>query len=180
MRTLRASRRPDLSAIAQVSLRLLEQPDEVVTFRRSALLPLLAVVLSGCAGSSAGVVPSGPSPMPGTAGVPSAIQRSEGGGVTVEATWGGVASGATFDLKLDTHSVDLAALDLRDAILRNDRGETLRADPWSAPKGGHHRSGALTFAGDAGTFLRAARWIELVIRDVGGVPERVLHWDIAT
>jgi hypothetical protein len=110
---------------------------------------------------------------------PAATQRSEGGDVTVDATWTGPAAGAAFAIKLDTHSVDLDALDLADAVLRNDLGATLAARPWDAPKGGHHREGVLDFDGDAAGFFRNARWIELVISGVGGVPERVLRWDVA-
>jgi hypothetical protein len=55
----------------------------------------------------------------------------------------------------------------------------LRARPWAAPKGGHHREGRLTFDGDAAPFFADATWIELVINGVGGVPERVLRWDVS-
>jgi hypothetical protein len=109
-----------------------------------------------------------------------ADQVSDGGGVTVKATWAGPVSGATFLVALDTHSVNLDALDLADAIVRNDRGEQLTGAAWDAPKGGHHRSGRLTFQGLTAPFLTGARWIELVIRGVGDLPERVLHWDLGT
>ena len=98
----------------------------------------------------------------------------------MEARWGGPAARATFELTLDTHSVDLDPLDLSDATLRNDRGDTLAAEPWAAPMGGHHRDGALSFQGDAAKFFAGARWIELVLVGVGDVPERVLSWELAT
>lgn len=98
--------------------------------------------------------------------------------MTVVATWAGPSAGAVFDLTVDTHSVDLDALDLADAILRNDRGETLTGRSWSAPAGGHHRAGALSFDGDATAFFAAARWIELVLSGIGDLPERTLHWEI--
>ena len=108
----------------------------------------------------------------------STTQTSEGGEVTVVAIWPGPDAGAAFDITLDTHSVDLDALDLADAILRNDRGDTLTATPWDAPKGGHHREGALTFDGDAAPFLDGAQWIELVFTGIGDLPERTLRWDV--
>lgn len=117
-----------------------------------------------------------PSTTPEPAG--STTQTSEGGQVTVVATWPGPDAGADFDVTLDTHSVDLDALDLADAILRNDRGETLKARPWAAPKGGHHREGALTFDGDSASFLDGATWIELVLTGVGDLPERTLRWEV--
>jgi len=74
----------------------------------------------------------------------------------------------------------LDALDLTDAILRNDRGESLTARPWAAPKGGHHREGALAFDGDAEAFLAGANWLELVLLGVGDLPERTLRWEVGS
>lgn len=105
-----------------------------------------------------------------------ATQTSEGGQVTVSATWAGPPAGAVFQVALDTHSVDLDSLDLANAVLRNDRGETLVAQPWPAPAGGHHRAGALSFDGDSPSFFASARWIELVLVGIGDLPERVLRW----
>ena len=92
--------------------------------------------------------------------------------------WSGPAGGAVFDVTLDTHSVDLDALDLADASLRNDRDETLKARPWAAPKGGHHREGALTFDGDPSALFAGARWVEVVLTGVGDLPERTLRWEL--
>lgn len=105
-------------------------------------------------------------------------RTSDGGQVTVVVDWAGPAGGAIFDVTLDTHSVDLDALDLASATLRNDRGETMTARPWTAPKGGHHREGALTFEGDSSAFLAGAKWIEIMIAGVGDLPERTLRWDV--
>lgn len=108
----------------------------------------------------------------------SATQTDEGGQVTVIATWSGPAAGAAIDVTLDTHSVDLDGLDLADAIMRNDRGDSLAARSWSAPKGGHHREGALMFDGDAPSFFAGATWVELVLIGIGDVPQRTLRWDV--
>jgi hypothetical protein len=146
---------------------------------RTVLIGLfVAASLAACSsvGSSSGTpAVSGPSEPAG-----SATQTSEGGQVTVVATWPGPAAGASFDVALDTHSVDLDALDFADATLRNDRGETLTARPWAAPKGGHHREGALTFDGNAPEFFAGAKWIELVLTGVGDLPERTLRWEVAS
>jgi len=141
------------------------------------------VLVSACGGSTAPTVPLAASDPPAgaSASMPAAsglTQTSEGGQVTVVATWVGAPADTTFDIQLDTHSVDLDVLDLADATLRNDRGETLAAQPWAAPKGGHHREGALTFDGDASRFLAGARWIELVLVGVGDLPARMLRWEI--
>jgi hypothetical protein len=148
--------------------------------KRSILASLLAVVLlaGACAGTAAAPAPVSS----GTANLSlaSGTKMSEGGQVTVAAIWKGPADGASFDIKMDTHAVDLDALDLASAILRNDRGETLVARPWAAAKGGHHREGTLTFGGDSASFFARAKWIELLITGVGAVPERTLRWEIGS
>lgn len=92
--------------------------------------------------------------------------------------WAGPVSGAVFDVTLDTHSVDLDVLDLSTAVLRNDRGETLSAQPWTAPEGGHHREGTLAFSGDSARFFEDAGWVELVLVGVGDVAQRTLRWEV--
>ncbi|NJD29526.1 MAG: hypothetical protein FIA92_14695 [Chloroflexi bacterium] len=141
------------------------------------LLVVIVAVVAACSSSS----PAGSAAGPTSAGQSSeGTQTSDGGQVTVVVDWAGPAAGAAFDVKLDTHSVDLDALDLAGATLRNDRGETLTASAWVAPKGGHHREGALTFDGNATAFFAGAKWIELVITGVGDLPERTLRWDVGS
>jgi len=136
------------------------------------ILPV-AVLVSAC--SAASPTASRPASSPAeSAGA--TTQTSEGGQVTVVVDWAGPADGAQFDVSLDTHSVDLDALDLSDAVLRNDRGETLAVQSWAALKGGHHREGALAFEGNATPFLAGTAWIELVLSGVGDLPERTLRW----
>lgn len=113
----------------------------------------------------------GPSTSPST-------RRNEGADVIVVVTWDGPVAGATFEVKLDTHSVDLDAVDLADTTLRNDRGESLAAAAWIAPKGGNHREGRLSFAGDAEAFLTGTTWVEVDLRGIGGVPERTFRWEV--
>lgn len=114
---------------------------------------------------------------------PGIEQRSEGGGVTVSATYLG-RSGETirFQVKLDTHSADLSGFDLKNSVaLRNDGGTAVRPmDPRAV--GGHHAEGELAFpatdsngravAGDG------AQYLELVVLNLAGIPERVLRWDL--
>ena len=140
----------------------------------TSLLVATAVLLAACS-SSTPTASAGPSSSTGPTGL--ATRTSDGGQVTVVVDWAGPAGGAVFDVQLDTHSVDLDALDLSDAILRNDRGETMSAQPWAAPKGGHHREGSLAFDGATAEFLSGAKWIELVLAGVGDLPERTLRWE---
>ena len=112
-------------------------------------------------------------------------QTNEGGQVTIKATWRGPSAGPVFDIVLDTHAVDLDGYDLTQlAMLRIDGAREIQPTGWDAPKGGHHRAGTLTFPATAadGSALIApdTRTIELVIRDIAGVPERVFRWTPST
>lgn len=108
-------------------------------------------------------------------------QTTEGGQVTIAVTWLGPSDGPVFGVVMDTHAVDLDAYDLFQlAVLRTDQGQEVQPIGWDAPSGGHHREGTLTFPPDTpdGSLLigPSTRGLELVIRDVAGVPERVFRW----
>ena len=139
------------------------------------LTVILTVILVGCGQSPTGTAAASVS---AEAAGTDTVQVSDQAGVTVKVTWAGSSAGAAFEVTLDTHAGDLDGLDLADAALRNDRGEQLSDAVWDAPKGGHHRAGALRFSGDAAALLAGARWIELVIPNVADVPERVLRWQV--
>ena len=109
-------------------------------------------------------------------------QTSAGGEVTVKATWLANQATPTFAVVLDTHSVALDGYDLAKlATLRVD-GREVAPTSWQAPAGGHHRSGTLVFPSTAadGTPLITVQTqaVDLVIRGVGGVPERTLTWGL--
>ena len=133
----------------------------------------VASALPATPGSAA---PAGQAAAPdGQAGGPGSTQTSDGGRVTVAVTWNGPASGGEFDVRLDTHSVDLDGVTLADASLRNDRGDQLTGPAWDAPKGGHHRGGTLRFSAGA-AFFSGSRSIELTLLGVGEVPTRTFRW----
>lgn len=143
------------------------------TRRAAALAALLAlpVILGACGslGAAGGAQPG------------AATQKSEGGQVTVAVTWPGLGAGSTLRVTLDTHAVDLDGYDLRQlAVLRIDGARELQPTGWDAPAGGHHREGSLTFPAtfpDGGaTIGPSTRSVELIIRDVAGVPERTFRW----
>lgn len=111
---------------------------------------------------------------------PDATRVSEGGDVTITATWQG-AEGLVFTIVMDTHAVDLDGYDLAQlAALRVDGGPELAPLRWEAPAGGHHREGTLVFPDEQGgkpVIDAQTRTIQLTVRDVAGVPERVLTWE---
>jgi hypothetical protein len=98
-----------------------------------------------------------------------------GGGVTVTATLlKDQGDAAAIKLALETHSVDLDGYKWETiARLRDDRGKTypLQAVE-NASGGGHHRQAILRF-GKPGP---EARTVELIVKDVAGVKERVFRW----
>ena len=146
--------------------------------RALVLLVIAALALAACSSSTPDASATTPASAVGSTG--QQTQTSEGGQVTVTVSWAGPSAGAVFDVKLDTHSVDLDAVDLANAVLRNDRGETMRARPWPAAKGGHHREGSLTFDGNASEFFSGAKWVELVLTGIGDLPERTLRWELGS
>lgn len=114
--------------------------------------------------------------------------RNRGGAVTVEARYLGPASGGTvgalrFEIKLDTHSVNLDQYDLKQlATLRNDRGVAVKPLTFEKQGSGHHIQHVLAFPAkdEAGNAVAGggAKSIELVLFDIADVPQRVLRWEL--
>lgn len=177
-------------------------PSISLAIRRAApvamILPVLVgalFLLSACgAGTSAAQAPlTSPSkvtsPAQSSAGGPASnnrLQKSEGGSVTIEVTWENQQTSGNaleFAVVMDTHSVDLDRYDLSKlATLRNDNGQEVTATAWQGPPGGgHHRSGKLFFpASSAAKPLidPDTKYLELTIRDIANVKERVLRWNL--
>lgn len=148
-------------------------------------LASLSLLLAAC-GSSVSEERSG--------GAASLTQQDSGeGGVTVEATWVTDEHAETdaiaakleqypldryvaFHLKLDTHSGDLNEYDLvRIAYLTVDGGTSQAAVTWvSQSNDSHHREGLLVFVRPDG-----GKTVELTLRDIAGVSQRVLRWSPA-
>ena len=90
------------------------------------------------------------------------------------------ASTLSFEVVMDTHSVDLimdlAAL----ATLTTDNGHSLAATLWDAVPGGHHVSGILSFPAtvDGTAVLEGTSQLTLTIRDVDA-PERTFVWSLS-
>jgi hypothetical protein len=148
-------------------------------FPRPLLIGLWAAVLIGAALLALALVLSRPQLAPlSPAG--ELTQVSEGGGVTVKATWMVNQAAPTFAVVLDTHSVALDGYDLRGLAILRAGDREVAPTTWEAPAGGHHRTGTLTFptaAADGSPLITPqTRQVELVLRSIGDVPERVLTW----
>lgn len=125
--------------------------------------------------------PAGPGAPSGS--IVGGTRTSDAGGVTFRVTWQGPEAGPVFAVAMDTHSVPLDGYDLRElAVLRTDEGVVVQPTDWDAPKGGHHRSGTLSFPAtttDGAPIIGpSTKSLELTVRGVAGVAERKLQWDL--
>ncbi len=146
---------------------------------------IVAVIVAGC---SSGFVPqreegayppstsSGSSPRPTNGSVQSSTEEN----VTIDVEWIKEGDGLLiFDVSINTHSVDLDQYDLgKLAVLRDDTGNEYHPLSWDSAPGGHHRQGTLTFAVPDSLSQGKAKYLEIMIRDVAGIEERVLRWEL--
>jgi hypothetical protein len=135
-----------------------------------------ALLIAMTAASCAAPVTSLAEPSPSAASAqPVEQQQHEAGAVTVAASW--ISGTSSARVAMDTHSVDLDSFDLKElARVRFDGGAWVSPTAWDAPKGGHHRSGTLTFGSLEPQALAGVRVIELEVREVG-VPSHLLRWE---
>ena len=84
-------------------------------------------------------------------------------------------SEARFEVRLNTHSVDLDQDIAAVSSLEDNKGNTFRATGWDgSPAGGHHRSGTLSFPAVA----LGTETVTLIIKGVGEGTERVFTWRV--
>ena len=101
-------------------------------------------------------------------------QTASSGGVTAKVTYQAQTDHESkFSVVLDTHSVNLDTYDLKVlSVLRDDTGLTMAPTRAENKASGHHREILLTFPRPS----LERKWLELVIKDVAGVKERVFRW----
>lgn len=83
----------------------------------------------------------------------------------------------SFELTLDTHSDDLSKYKLADlSTLKVENGVEIEASELkNQGGGGHHISGTIIFEVSE---LGDAKYLELIVKNVGGVEERIFRWDL--
>lgn len=104
-------------------------------------------------------------------------QVNEEANVSIEVTpkVAEIGKDTQFQIAFNTHSVDLSFDVTKTVILVDDKGNNYTDSSWDgAGPGGHHRDGFLSF----NTPLKDTKYIELIIKDVAGVPERKFRWNI--
>ncbi|MBI2847585.1 MAG: hypothetical protein HYX83_00255 [Chloroflexi bacterium] len=108
------------------------------------------------------------------------VQSNDEAAVTIDMKWSGVQGNSlVFQVSMDTHSVDLDRYDLKKiAVLRDESGNQFQPASWDSVPGGHHRQGTLAFPVPDSLSLNKAKYIEVIIRDVAGVKERVFKWEL--
>ncbi len=159
-----------------------------MTPRRAAFAALLTALLAvavACAGKTSGA------PSDANTAAASATQRDDGtGSVTIEVTWAtpdhvaddeklravaGKHSGedvVLLHVKMNTHSVNLSKYDLAKlSTLDAGDGSEPAIESVTISDDQHHAESVLLFKRPA-----KASTATLVVRDVGGVPERTLRW----
>lgn len=150
-------------------------------------IPAFVLILAACfaAATPEPTLPPPPAtPEPVTvstgASLPTETVSDSQGAVTVDITPANFSADTlTFDVSLDTHSVDLS-MDLSTlATLTTDTGVAVQASLWDAPRGGHHVEGTLQFPAsvDGKSVLEGAKQITIKIVNLDA-PERVFTWDL--
>ncbi len=158
------------------------------SFAKSSLLAIsilmVAVMLAGCSsrfvpdGKEEVYSPSSSSSFDGpTNGL---VQTNTGGSVTIDVEWIKVEDGLLiFNVAMNTHSVDLDQYDLGElTTLRDDADNEYHLVSWDSAPGGHHRRGTLTFTLPDSLSQGETKYLEIVIRDVADINERVLKWEL--
>lgn len=108
---------------------------------------------------------------------PGVKQSIRGGGVTVRVELLKESSeAAAFQVSLDTHTINLDVYEFKQIVrLRDSRGGELAPTVVEGVTGsGHHRRATLSFAWPE----PKPRTLELVVKDVASVPERVFRWTV--
>ena len=104
-----------------------------------------------------------------------AKQSVAGGGVTVDVTFlKERAEGPTFQVVLDTHAGSVDGYRFEEIVrLRDGRGGEMSPAAVEGAKGsGHHREATVRFAWPE----PKPKNLELVVKGVAGVPERLFRW----
>ena len=97
-------------------------------------------------------------------------QEREEAGVTAKVSRESTDGAITFKIVLETHSVDLEKYKFDEIVFLRAVGKEYKGKVVSREGSGHHRSAAIEFDNSK------AKEMEIVIKDVAGVKERVFKF----
>lgn len=80
----------------------------------------------------------------------------------------------SFEIVLNTHSIELNENLAERAFLKDESGREYKPIEWQGGIGGHHLSGALVFS----PLKERLNKLKLVMNDVYGVKERIFEWNL--
>ena len=87
----------------------------------------------------------------------------------------GAGQQAKFNIRMNTHIVELRQDMVVVSVLRDDQGREYRPLSWNgSPAGGHHRNGVLEFPAIA----NGSKSVTLYLKNIADVPERIFEWKI--
>lgn len=104
-------------------------------------------------------------------------QSNKENGVRVDAMPVELKAGseARFEVRMNTHSVELDQDLTAISRLKDNKGSTFQATGWDgSPPGGHHRSGTLSFP----ALTPGTENVTLIIKGVGKDSERIFSWQV--
>ncbi len=103
-------------------------------------------------------------------------KTNEEGGVSISATPSySPGMQLKFDITLTTHEGSMDFDMIQISSITDDLGNIYSPTGWEgSPPGGHHRSGTLIFP----ALPEKTKSIKLIIKNVYGIPERSLEWNI--
>jgi hypothetical protein len=137
--------------------------------------------MSGMGGGAANPAAATPA-YTGTIAYTALGKSAQAGNVTVSVTPLTLQTPGTtldFDVRLETHSVDLGVDLTQLAVLRTASGAEVKATRWTGGSG-HHVDGTLSFPSIdlAGKRVAGSGTLTLLVRNLAGVPERTFTWDL--
>lgn len=143
---------------------------------------LLIIILVGCSKVSSVLKEQDPlittEQKPSVISEEGVVKTNNEGEVTIDVRYLGFKENSiSFEIVMDTHSIDLDQYDLGQlSLLKDNKGNEYRPVSWDSKAGGHHRSGNLTFS--LTVLADKINKIELTIQNIAGIKERVFEWQV--
>ena len=82
---------------------------------------------------------------------------------------------AKFEIRMNTHSVELSNDMVAVSLLKDSNGREYHPEKWKgSPPGSHHRSGTLVFPAIKGS----PNSVTLIVKEIASVPERTFTWKV--